>query len=346
MGCSGRRRRLRRRSTRGRWARAASRRRPHTWPATDGGLTPCDGCSLTNPFPQGFEQPQGAALGTADRRRRRYRLHRSVGGIRIRASVFDRPEARAARKDGGVGRIPGQPQRAPRRGWHHRRAGQHQPARSAIPGARAAPCRSRCRIRSSASPRSARSPRSPTIARGELLRPYPQFRNVCAHRVSTARARYNALTLGLERRQHDGWGARVNYMFSVRKDNQFGEGNAFRHQPSRGPSTTYDLEREFGYSLLDAPHRLNISGTIELPFGAGKRWLRARRRAGRARRWMGGQRRRQVSERLPDRRVPEQQQLQSARQRPAAEHRPRGSIRACPAALRTTTIRPATASDG
>ena len=24
----------------------------------DGGLTPCAGCSLTDPFPRGFEQPQ------------------------------------------------------------------------------------------------------------------------------------------------------------------------------------------------------------------------------------------------------------------------------------------------
>jgi hypothetical protein len=29
----------------------------------DGGLTPCANCSLTNPFPRGFEQPQGAAQG-------------------------------------------------------------------------------------------------------------------------------------------------------------------------------------------------------------------------------------------------------------------------------------------
>ena len=29
----------------------------------DGGLTPCAGCSLTNPFPYGLEQPKGSADG-------------------------------------------------------------------------------------------------------------------------------------------------------------------------------------------------------------------------------------------------------------------------------------------
>ena len=37
--------------------------------------------------------------------------------------------------------------------------------------------------------------RSATIARGQLLRPYPQFKNLFAHRVSAGRARYDSLAL-------------------------------------------------------------------------------------------------------------------------------------------------------
>ena len=81
------------------------------------------------------------------------------------------------------------------------------------------------------------------------------------------------MSLAAERRHHDGWSTRLNYTFSVRQDNQFGEGNAFVTGAQPSPIDNYDLDREFGYSLLDTPHRLNISGTIELPFGAGKRWL-------------------------------------------------------------------------
>ena len=100
--------------------------------STDGGLSPCSGCSLTNPFPNGVASPQGAAEG----------LLTGVGGeidfidqssrIRIRASVFDRREARADGPDGGVGRLPRQPQRAARPGWHHRHPVEHQSARPAV----------------------------------------------------------------------------------------------------------------------------------------------------------------------------------------------------------------------
>ena len=122
-----------------------------------------------------------------------------------------------------------------------------------------------------------------------------------------------------ERRQHDGWGMRVNYTFSVRKDNQFGEGNSSR-EPQRALDN-YDLDREFGYSLLDAPHRAehqrDASSCRSARESAGCRGGAHWRCPGR----LGIQRHRHVPERLPvgvfqtttpDRRV---------RLRPAAERR-------------------------
>lgn len=105
-----------------------------------------------------------------------------------------------------------------------------------------------------------------------MLRPYPQFGNVRAHRVTESRSRYDALIVSGERRHDGGWGARVNYTYGVLKDNQAGEGNVFANNPVP-LIDNYDLEREYGYSLRDTPHRLNISGTLELPFGTGRRWL-------------------------------------------------------------------------
>ncbi|MEQ1911706.1 MAG: TonB-dependent receptor, partial [Vicinamibacterales bacterium] len=60
---------------------------------------------------------------------------------------------------------------------------------------------------------------SPTIARGQLLRPFPQFESVLAHRVNSARARYNAVSLRWERRLHDNWSLNANYTHSLLKDN-------------------------------------------------------------------------------------------------------------------------------
>ena len=115
--------------------------------------------------------------------------------------------------------------------------------------------------------------RSATIARGQLLRPFPQFTDVFAHRVNQARARYNALALKWDRRhaqelggvgqlhlqQADGQPVRrVEHLFEPPGH------RARQHEP--GCAST-------GYSLLDVPHRLNVNATVELPFGEGRRWL-------------------------------------------------------------------------
>lgn len=111
-----------------------------------------------------------------------------------------------------------------------------------------------------------------TVPRGQLLRPYPQFTNILAHQVSAGKSRYNALIVKSERRLRDGWALRVNYTFSSNKDNIFGEGNFFSNNVAAALNN-YALDAEYSHSLLNAPHRLNIAGTIELPFGEGKRWL-------------------------------------------------------------------------
>ncbi len=113
------------------------------------------------------------------------------------------------------------------------------------------------------------------IARGQLLRPYPQFRDVLGHQVSAGFARYNSLVLKFQKRISRGWGADINYTFSVNEDNLFGEVNYFSNN-SNGfarAQNNYDLGAEFAHSLLETPHRLNISGVYEFPFGKGKRWL-------------------------------------------------------------------------
>ena len=113
---------------------------------------------------------------------------------------------------------------------------------------------------------------SATTTRGQLLRPFPQFTDVLAHRVTEARARYNAMTLRFDKRIRDNWGMNANYTYGRLMDNQFGESNTYSAR-SQNALDTYDLDREWGYSLLDVPHRLNVNGTFVLPVGDGHRWL-------------------------------------------------------------------------
>jgi hypothetical protein len=116
--------------------------------------------------------------------------------------------------------------------------------------------------------------RAATISRGQLLRPYPQFDNILMHRVNQARARYNAIVTRWTKRMSNGYSLDVNHTFSRLEDNQFGESNSFA--PRQGSALdNYDLDREFGVSLLDVAHRLNVNASFELPFGSGRRWMKS-----------------------------------------------------------------------
>jgi hypothetical protein len=113
---------------------------------------------------------------------------------------------------------------------------------------------------------------SPTIARNQLLRPYPQFGALSALGVSAGKRRYHSAVMKAERRFQGGWGGRVNYVWSRNDDNIFGEFNSFS-EPSLFALDSYSLDAEYSRSIADAPHRLNVSGMVELPFGKGKRWI-------------------------------------------------------------------------
>jgi len=114
--------------------------------------------------------------------------------------------------------------------------------------------------------------RSATIARGQLLRPFPQFDNVLMHRVNQARARYNAVVTRWTKRMSNGYALDINHTFSRLEDNQFGESNTFSARQGNALNN-YDLDAEFGVSLLDVAHRLNVNATFQLPFGEGRKWL-------------------------------------------------------------------------
>jgi hypothetical protein len=237
----------------------------------DGNLTPCSTCTLTNPFPRGVDDPAGSANGLltgaggdidfVDQSGGPSRTHRFSADIQHElpgrialAGGYIGSRSRDLPVGGSVAASININQLDPR--FLSLGSALQQPVTNPFFGNAAFGALST----------------SPTVPQGQLLRPYPQFMQVRAHRVTAAHSRYDALALAAERRFHDGWGARVNYVFSVHRDNQAGEGNSFSINPQAAVDY-FDLEREYGYSLRDTPHRLNISGTWELPFGTGRRWL-------------------------------------------------------------------------
>lgn len=113
--------------------------------------------------------------------------------------------------------------------------------------------------------------RQATIARGQLMRPFPQFGDVLAHQVSDGRARYNAAVFKLERRLRDGFGFRASYTYSRAMDNIYGESNYYAARTAT-PLDNYNLDAEYTLAINDIPHRFLFSPTFDLPFGQGRRW--------------------------------------------------------------------------
>ena len=119
-----------------------------------------------------------------------------------------------------------------------------------------------------------------TLSRAQLLRPYPQFGNILARHVLEGKSRYNAGVIEWQKRVTHGWGGRMSYTYSVLKDNLIGEGN-FYSAGGFNPlnnynyipgSQYYNPNADYGYSILDVPHRVIIAPIVELPFGKGKMW--------------------------------------------------------------------------
>ncbi len=115
------------------------------------------------------------------------------------------------------------------------------------------------------------------IARGQLLRPFPQFGDVNMMQSTGAKSFYNAAIVQVRRRSTGIWGGNFSYTFSRLNDNQFGQNNYYSTSPGLQNNYTvipgsdyYNPDQEYGRSLLDSPHKVVLAPTFNLPFGAGK----------------------------------------------------------------------------
>jgi len=107
----------------------------------------------------------------------------------------------------------------------------------------------------------------PTVQRGQLLRPYPQYPGVSYASPNWGNSNYHALQAKLEKRFSDGNTVVVAYTFSKLLSD--GGDNGWN---SAGGRNNYCRPCDKSLSPYDQRHRLVTSFTYELPFGRGKQY--------------------------------------------------------------------------
>jgi hypothetical protein len=108
---------------------------------------------------------------------------------------------------------------------------------------------------------------TPTVARGQLLRPFPEFGDVMMHqKTAGSKRQYNAFDVLLDKRVGGSrwWGGRYTYTYSQMKDNQFGETSNYGSRTAT-PQNNYDLDAEYAISNFDSPHRIVLAPIVQLP---------------------------------------------------------------------------------
>ena len=233
-------------------------------PTLDSGLTFL--ANLTNPFPGGVQDPVGSSLGP----------NTFLGREISRVVPIDFSNGQNMRFMVSVQReLPGQwlleAALAGSRGWDLTTGGGGQAGEDEL---NAVPAQylstSRTRDQATINFLTAQVPNpfrgllpgtsftGNTVARQQLLRPFPHFDNIRT-RGSDGTSRYKSAQFKLEKRFTQGYTVLAAYTWS-----QFTE-KVFRLNPT-------DADFEERLSEFDVPHRFVMSGIFELPFGQNRRW--------------------------------------------------------------------------
>jgi hypothetical protein len=97
--------------------------------------------------------------------------------------------------------------------------------------------------------------------------PYPAFQSAILYSSDAGWAKFNGVTVRLDKRYSDGLFFLGSYQLSKSTDNGSGEIEA------NDTAFVTNLNADAGYARYDQRHRVALSFGYELPFGPGKRWL-------------------------------------------------------------------------
>lgn len=107
--------------------------------------------------------------------------------------------------------------------------------------------------------------RNATVARGQLLKAYPQYNDPVLFNPHIGASKFHSLQVKLEKRFSDGLSANASYVWSKVLD--IGRNGNNNNVGGASIEDAFDLEGEYSVSNFDVPHRFVASFSYELPFG-------------------------------------------------------------------------------
>ena len=113
-----------------------------------------------------------------------------------------------------------------------------------------------------------------TVARGQLLRPHPEFCDINENQAPFGRFGYNALDVNYTHRVSQGLTLLASYTFSKFLDNVGGPENwaSASANFSENIRNVYNLAAEKSVDATDTPHSFVLSYVYELPVGKGRKF--------------------------------------------------------------------------
>ena len=113
----------------------------------------------------------------------------------------------------------------------------------------------------------------PTVAQGQLLRPYPEFCDINENQDPAGTSHYNALDVNYTHRVSQGLTLLASYTFSKFVDDVGGPENwaSASANFSENIRNVYNLAAEKSVDATDTPHSFVLSYVYELPVGKGRK---------------------------------------------------------------------------
>lgn len=118
-----------------------------------------------------------------------------------------------------------------------------------------------------------------TVARNQLLRPFPQFASVNFTNSDRNSAQYDSMALKAQKNMAYGLSVLSAFTWSRNFDMAGGGPGNNLNAGNSGPQDIYGMAGEWGLSYLDSPLRWTNAITYELPFGKGRMLLSGSGRA-------------------------------------------------------------------